>query len=45
MSFPLATPQLAADLNVGDQVQVSVRETEAGLLVEALEKLPREVHP
>ncbi len=45
MSFRLATPQLAADLKVGDQVRVSVRETEAGLLVEDLKRLPREVQP
>ncbi|MCM2319781.1 MAG: efflux RND transporter periplasmic adaptor subunit [Pseudomonas sp.] len=39
MSFPLADPALLQGLKVGDRVRFSVRESDAGLLVEHLEKL------
>ncbi|MBI3283874.1 MAG: efflux RND transporter periplasmic adaptor subunit [Burkholderiales bacterium] len=40
MPFALARPELAKGWKVGDKVRVSVRETEDGLVVEKLEKLP-----
>ncbi|WP_137889017.1 efflux RND transporter periplasmic adaptor subunit [Pseudomonas sp. 2FE] len=39
MTFPLADPALMLGLKVGDKVRVAVRQTDAGLLVEHLEKL------
>lgn len=38
MSFPLARPQLVQGLKVGDKVQIGVRETDSGLVIERLEK-------
>ncbi|MBV2133186.1 efflux RND transporter periplasmic adaptor subunit [Pseudomonas sp. MAP12] len=39
MSFPLADPALLQGLKVGDRVRFAVRESDAGLVVEHLEKL------
>ncbi|MBM3105830.1 efflux RND transporter periplasmic adaptor subunit [Pseudomonas sp. V1] len=39
MSYPLADPALLDWITVGDQVQVSVRETDDGLQIERLDKL------
>jgi Cu(I)/Ag(I) efflux system membrane fusion protein len=39
MRFPLANPALMEGLKTGDKVRVSVSQTDAGLLVERLEKL------
>lgn len=39
MNFPLATPALMQGLKAGDKVRVAVRQTDAGLLVERLQKL------
>lgn len=39
MRFPLADPALLQGLKAGDKVRVAVRQTDAGLLVERLEKL------
>lgn len=38
MSFPLADPTLLQGLKVGDRVRFAVRESDAGLVVERLEK-------
>ena len=38
MSFPLARPELAQSLKVGDRVQFAVREADDGLIVERIEK-------
>lgn len=38
MDFPLARPELAAGLQVGDHVQIAVRQTPEGLVVEQLSK-------
>lgn len=38
MSFPLARPELAQSLKVGDRVQFAVREADDGLVVERIEK-------
>lgn len=38
MSFPLADPALLQGLKVGDRVRFAVRESDAGLVVERLEK-------
>jgi Cu(I)/Ag(I) efflux system membrane fusion protein len=38
MRFPLARPQLAQGLRVGDAVRVGVRQTDTGLIVERLDK-------
>jgi Cu(I)/Ag(I) efflux system membrane fusion protein len=38
MVFPLARPELAHGLKVGDRVRVGVRQTDDGLLVEKLDK-------
>jgi membrane fusion protein, copper/silver efflux system len=38
MEFPLARPELAQGLKIGDRVRVGVRETDDGLLVEKLDK-------
>lgn len=38
MSFPLARPELAQPLKVGDRVQFAVRESDDGLLVERIQK-------
>ena len=38
MSFPLARPELAQSLKVGERVQFSVREADDGLVVERIEK-------
>lgn len=42
MNFPLATPALMQGLKAGDKVRVAVRQTDAGLLVERLQKLGRQ---
>jgi len=38
MAFPLANPQLAKGLKVGDRVRVGVRQTDDGLVVERIER-------
>ena len=38
MSFPLARPELAQSLKVGERVQFSVREADDGLVVERIQK-------
>ena len=38
MSFPLARPELAQSLKVGDRVQFAVRESDDGLVVERIQK-------
>ena len=38
MSFPLARPELAQPLKVGDSVQFAVRESDDGLVVERIQK-------
>jgi Cu(I)/Ag(I) efflux system membrane fusion protein len=38
MEFPLARPEVAAGLQVGDHVQIAVRQTPEGLVVERLSK-------
>lgn len=39
MTFPLADPALMVGIKAGDKVRVAVRQTDAGLRVERLEKL------
>ena len=39
MSFPLARPELLRGLKVGDRIRFKVRETDAGLQIEQLQKL------
>lgn len=39
MTFPLADPALVVGLKTGDKVRVAVKQTDAGLVVERLEKL------
>ncbi|MCY1307387.1 Copper binding periplasmic protein CusF [compost metagenome] len=39
MSFPLARPELRLGLKVGDRIRFKVRETDAGLQIEQLQKL------
>ncbi|MNG32526.1 periplasmic copper-binding protein [compost metagenome] len=39
MSFPLARPELLVGLKVGDRIRFKVRETDAGLQIEQLQKL------
>ena len=43
MRFPLAEPALGQGIQTGEQIRIGVRETDAGLLVERLDKL--EVQP
>lgn len=38
MPFPLASPTVAAGLKPGDHVRIGVRQTDAGLLIELLDK-------
>jgi Cu(I)/Ag(I) efflux system membrane fusion protein len=39
MTFPLARPELAQGLKIGDRVRVGVRQTDSGLVVERIEKI------
>ncbi|BAU73897.1 efflux RND transporter periplasmic adaptor subunit [Metapseudomonas furukawaii] len=39
MTFPLADPALMVGVKVGDRVRVAVRQSDAGLVIERLEKL------
>ena len=39
MAFPLAKPELAKGLKAGDKVEVFVRQGDAGLMVERIEKM------